>query len=550
MSLLDLFRKKNAATGSAAPGNLSPVDILCRDIAAIQATPVVETHDNGNQQVTFDFQGGHFVIIVIKDTALASLIYPVIGEWDSRMLGPVRYLCNRMNQATVMSSMSYRLNVDTNKIGVDISLDLPVIDTPAYTDLLKGYINCCFAMQRDFVKELDAITDGGKRGDAGGDAEMASFDEARAEVLQSRIKAGEMPSPYRADGLSRDSLIAGLLTPAGIIKHAFGVDDNLVWTSISGDAPLPDSDTPVADTDLLAPLRDNPARLTVTWTLGVNDADSTRPATLVVTSRRIDRDDPAASTVRVDNTATLVFDPDPADDTSLEVPRPMTVRFFTTLDPDDALRLDREAEFMVLDAADKIAEGRDDDLTVAQMAAIDIADPRARVSVYKATRLFNDGRLIEALPVFESVFSRLQLEFPTMDDSARRSFLNMVFSLGLTHMFLGHHRDAYFYFDILFQTRRAPWVKAFISNLVDIDDFRVPMIIEAVLAMAGDRKDDPEWNDDFVNWLNINLAEFFIRRAMLDEAETILRPMLDIDGLKDTALEMMARIEEQRNNKS
>ena len=82
-----------------------------------------------------------------------------------------------------------------------------------------------------------------------------------------------------------------------------------------------------------------------------------------------------------------------------------------------------------------------------------------------------------------------------------------------------------------------------INNLIDMNHFSARIVIENILDNIQSQRDKASsWLDTFIDYLHRRQAYVYIDLGLLDEAETILRPMLDDGRNKDFAIGEMAFI--------
>lgn len=543
MSILDNIRKRfhtpreqqaEQSVPAPAPAPAKPADIVDRALGACNCAAASSVNDSGNTVWQFTYQGGNFIINLMASHPFASLGYLGIGEWEATMLDPVRFLCNKLTSNTFLSALTYRLDPDTNRVQVDISIDFPVVEsTPSLDVILPDLMQHCFLIQREFLTSMSKITADNPTLSLEGN-EMQSYLQERMKVLS------------RFDITRRDN---GLGRP---VDTAMTLGDlaATLWPKLDqalGEARVitPGAMTTVADAagyTLLSPLSDDNERVLIDTTI----ADNRR------LSVAIDRvADPAGNPMaRV--TATLSGGVPSADATAISQRRRPDVReIYIPLNTKSLQQQTAEYDFMWHDALDKMAEGKEKELTDAQRAIVNATVPEAGLDLYHGIRLFNEDLPAQALPHLLNALDLLIPLYDTVNDDAKQTVLETIFYTGISYARLGRMRDAFYYLDILYQANNIEWTTAYIDCLTTMDDIRTRHIIEAIIdriekSRAESREPMPDYIEQFLNYLNLRLATAYINREMLDEAETLLRPLLDIDKFKSRAMKEMSRITQLR----
>ena len=179
------------------------------------------------------------------------------------------------------------------------------------------------------------------------------------------------------------------------------------------------------------------------------------------------------------------------------------------------------------------------------------------------TRLFHDGRYLEAVGLLEQAYASLNRQLharlqPKMDDW--KSYNDVCFYLGFSYMELGLFQQAYYYLDILLPQRRYAYTTEYINCLVNANDLRALDIINHYLDELGDTTgssggDEADDDDDAPNKeADATLASFlsFLRRRKsyvlieckrYDEAEKLLKSMLNDPSSSDYAINELAYLQ-------
>lgn len=537
--------------GARAPLPL-PAVTVADTLRSLQCDFTVDPAGEGDtaRSFSFDYQSGSFVIDLMKDTRFGALTYPGIGEWPAENFNQVRYLCNRLTSQSFINVYYYNADSSTGKVIVSISVPLMIGDVDDFRDNLKSALSSCFFAQRDFSNKLEALIASIPKADREIDGERQAFELERLRYIieadEARHPAGAIPADGNSD---TDSPVSASASIATLLKTIFNDIASVDSCRVIG---TDSSATSLAPSATVAEIIEKCRPSGGVITAEIRDDDSNRRRATIV----LDPENTPEGLELMRATALLsAAAPTARSSAGYRNNRPATASFLlSALPTDDELRRRQEFRYMAADAADKRDSGDEASLTDEQRFAAAVADPDVAYCLYHGRKYFNKALYTEALPYLLNAWQALQDRFYSLDEKERDTFLETTFLVGASYNRLGNFHEAYFYLDILLQANNILWTMEYINSLTDAGDFRARMVVESVLEGINRQQGDGD-NDiavsiaRFIDFLHRRQAYIYINQGLLDEAETILMPMLEQPDNKDFAIGELALIASLRAQK-
>lgn len=533
---MDIFRfiRRKSGDSMTLP---AAIDVVRQSLDALQCEYTSKTAENGNTHIEFSFQGGNFFIDLLGDTRFGSMTYPTICELDDEYIDPVRFLCNRMTQTSFVNAFSYHPDPDDGKVRVSITVALMIGRTDDFTDNLRHAMTSCFMAQRQFNSDIGSMVKSISSRDTGTDIELDTYhlEKIRLDILSHEKRHGNTATEPQTTAteiadkdITLDGLVRSLFPSVRSISNAKTLTrhDKTTWIDSAQYHPAKEFDTdPALETDVItADVIDNDNRSRHV-TIAINrDVDSNNKGLLRVTAMLSavspTRENPLGHNGQGAMTACTVM--------SIDI---------------DGERMQQEFDFMLADAHDKAAAGELEKLTDEQRMILHCESPDLGYCLYHGCKYFHTGRHRDALPLLLNAYQLMQDSFFTLTDDDRQQFLEVCFMIGVIMNRTGRYRDAFFYLDAVLQSNNMLWTMECINNLIDMNHFSARIVIENILDNIQSQRDKASsWLDTFIDYLHRRQAYVYIDLGLLDEAETILRPMLDDGRNKDFAIGEMAFI--------
>ena len=221
-----------------------------------------------------------------------------------------------------------------------------------------------------------------------------------------------------------------------------------------------------------------------------------------------------------------------------------------TVQPESALIT--EIDYMWSEAQALVKENRLTELNEEQTyMALHSGDRGVYDSLYRGKKLEGQGRYYEALLYLESAYEMLSPEFCSMKREARERFFELCYEIGMCYSRLKLYKEAYTYLDAVAGKGNLKYTTEYVNCLVNGKDHRALNVVENLMAQSENYREDseepvPHEVQQFYDFLRRRKAFLLVDLNALDEAEEMLRPMLNEPDNSDFALTELAYIQNLR----
>jgi hypothetical protein len=543
-----LRRHHNAGKGLSGIGSEENKQVISDALKSLNCVCSWE-EDHDNVVAKYDYQSGHFRIRLEKDTPYVRLSYLFFFDTPLENLELVRHLCNQCNINTETLRVIYSTNDEKNTVDVHIVAGLLLNDKTASQVLMRAMADM-FRWQNAFIKRFNEMS-----------AENAKSEDKDLELDNAHwhrelFLLREQEMMHQAAGPDWRQNVEDKITLRQMLAIAMGMKDisplrMSVATSESVSQVATDD---ILDYDLSSPLIANGgfAYDNVVFTLVFFDSkhpDAERRITLNVNSEKA-----TVQSLYYRVTIMLVplsLQPQVTFDSSenRHNSRSVLVAYDLT---SPKQRLD-EFRYMWKEALDKEKKGETDQMTDEQRLISDCMDAKLSFNLYRGRVLFEQKRFYEALLHLENAFNVMQSAYMNLKPAAMEKFYEVCYFTGFCYCELQQYRMAYSYLELTLPLHRITYTEVYINALVNSGDFRAIGIIDNLLTDMetaqefGDEDEQPqEFVVAFISFLKRRKAYVFIQQQRYDEAEKLLKKMLDDPDSSDFALNELAYIQKMR----
>ncbi|MDL2244253.1 hypothetical protein LJC54_01940 [Parabacteroides sp. OttesenSCG-928-J18] len=531
----------------------STLDLLCTLLKKLNCQPEIEK-EKEDVSITFDFQGGHFRIIMQPTNPYIGLSFLYFFETALEHLNLVRHLCNDLSIKCKISKCVYTIDEPENVVhthilsGFILTKEIPGVET-----YFEGLLTDCFELKNAFIQLFNQ-----QQEEKENDPELESAEHSRKRFLLCEQEFAHQLENWQwriheTKKLTLDELLNLFLDSEDIqLKELKVVTYEL---SIQSDPLL------ISSFDLLSPMIKSVdgkttlccehCTLIITYFLPSKmRAEDSQTIIFNIKSEGM-----AENTYHFRVTCTL-----PALGTDKEVSlnsernKPQSYSFIVAYD--ESLDTAKKVEFDYIweDAKDKIQNGRQHELSDEQRLICDCTLSNAAYHLYWGEKRFLSKRYYEALLHLENAYYMLQGKFHELNDSEKESFYETCYLIGFCYCELRQYQRAYFFLDITFSQNRITHTEEYVNCLANSKDFRAIYIIDNLInslqqhhETSGEEK--PPHIISFVNFLSRRKAYVLIDLGKLDEAAEIFTKMLDEPENSDYALTELAYIERLKGQK-
>lgn len=507
---------------------------------------------------TFTYQGGHFVMKGNTASVFVKVVLPNIESFDMSDIDTVRVVCNMVNSnMSALSRVEYYITDDEKHANINAVVGFSLMNTmPEVNTYFEKMLGLAFYARNSFDDALKILREEQSKSSMA-DVER-EYAMRRREIYLVRELEAKLDHTPRYDVKDTYTLHHFIRTIIGYdnfvpVKLTVVNDANEVTVKEKEDALNHD----IMQTMVVLPEGD--ARKAVF---------RTDRATLIVTCKTLDINEPEKTILinlknagESDHTlyvrALIAEEGDALSrNSSYENASAKAHSTSVLLAFDKARDREKQAEleYMWKDMQDKFDAGNYKELTEEQRMLIECSNTFIRNDLYFGKKCFNDERYYEAIAHFENSFSTLMATYDTASQNQREVFHEICYMLGFCYMELQQYDRAGYYLEMVAFKSNVKYDMEYINCLVNSGDFRALDIVNNIAGkvqnVLGKYDDDSDNNIDelekYANFLLRRRCYLLVEKNRLDEAEELLRPLLDDPDNGDFALQELAYIESLR----
>lgn len=509
--------------------------ITTRALHRLNCEYKVEKLSDGTKVFKYSYQGTLFHVSIDKGPYV-SLVCPAFFTAAMADIDAVRILCNLFNNVPRAARVYYETDARNSQISVSMKTVMLVTEKTV-RDILHREMDLALGEAGAFAAQFQRYKQQAGHGD---DLERLSLDYEHELFL---LREQEMA--HQQGGTAWHVGEGTTLTIARLMARAFGLGDIVpIQATVTADATTTFTDSQhIADYDL-AQL----GRAGVPAVLSMDFYDATHPQKV---RRMVGHVQPEGATPQETYfRLSLMLVPPPREKDEPVVSRqPRAVSILAACDKTPAQQRLKEFQYMWKDALQKQRQGQDDEMTPQQRFMLRSGDAGLSQNLYLGRKLFDSKCYAQALPYLENGYWREQDRFDRMDDTERGKFAELSFLVGFCYTELREYRRAYFYLSSLLGYHKVDYTEAFVNALVNSNDYRALDVVEQLLHLTGDgrKSHDDTGTGRFVGFLLRRKAYLLAGHRRFDEAERLLRTLLDDPQSTDFAIDELAWIQRQRS---
>ena len=498
--------------------------------------------------VRYTFQSGHFGIRIIGNCPQVELSYLFFAEAEMKDINIVRHVCNHFNLNSTGPRFSYSINEETNIIDMHILTPL-LLDDDRAKDILSSAMVDMFLWQNSFIRSLTDVKKEAKSS-ATSDLEWSEKEVARDFFLlrEQELRHQKKGAEWRQNDKEAATLKQWM-------DKVFGLVD-VVFSEL----------TVVTDTVTVINDRESIASYNLSDTLIVDGAFVRQKAMLDLvfflpahpTTRRrmtfsIQQADGCEDVLYYQVVATLLPLPSgigrPLHSKEVQV---QSHSVLLAYDLRSTKQLQDEFVYMWKEAKSKVANGEENQLTEEQRLIANVESVDAARFVYRSRTLYRQKRYYEAISCLENAYRLLNSNIDKKSLEERNLFLEVCYMLGFCYNELQQYDRAYYYLTFVTGINRTLYAEEYVNCMIYLGDYRSLMTIDGILedlhnSIVEDEEGEVEQSlRPFLHFLYRRKAYVLIELRRLDEAEEILRQMIDDPESGDFALDELAYIQQLR----
>ncbi len=498
--------------------------------------------------VRYTFQSGHFGIRIIGNCPQVELSYLFFAEAEMKDINIVRHVCNHFNINSTGPRFSYSINEETNIIDMHILTPL-LLDDDRAKDILSSAMVDMFLWQNSFIRSLTDVKKEAKSS-ATSDLEWSEKEVARDFFLlrEQELRHQKKGAEWRQNDKEAATLKQWM-------DKVFGLVD-VVFSEL----------TVVTDTVTVINDRESIASYNLSDTLIVDGAFVRQKAMLDLvfflpahpTTRRrmtfsIQQADGCEDVLYYQVVATLLPLPSgigrPLHSKEVQV---QSHSVLLAYDLRSTKQLQDEFVYMWKEAKSKVANGEENQLTEEQRLIANVESVDAARFVYRSRTLHRQKRYYEATSCLENAYRLLNSNIDKKSLEERNLFLEVCYMLGFCYNELQQYDRAYYYLTFVTGVNRTLYAEEYVNCMIYLGDYRSLMTIDGILedlhnSIVEDEEGEVEQSvHPFLQFLYRRKAYVLVELHRFDEAEEMLRQMIDDPESGDFALDELAYIQQLR----
>ena len=498
--------------------------------------------------VRYTFQSGHFGIRIIGNCPQVELSYLFFAEAEMKDINIVRHVCNHFNLNSTGPRFSYTINEETNIIDMHILTPL-LLDDDRAKDILSSAMVDMFLWQNSFIRSLTDVKKDAKSS-ATSDLEWSEKEVARDFFLlrEQELRHQKKGAEWRQNDKEAATLKQWMDKVFGLVDVVFS--ELMVVT---------DTVTVIND-------RESIASYNLSDTLIAGGAFVRQKAVLDLvfflpahpTTRRrmtfsIQQADGCEDVLYYQVVATLLPLPSgigrPLHSKEVQV---QSHSVLLAYDLRSTKQLQDEFVYMWKEAKSKVANGEENQLTEEQRLIANVESVDAARFVYRSRTLHRQKRYYEATSCLENAYRLLNSNIDKKSLEERNLFLEVCYMLGFCYNELQQYDRAYYYLTFVTGVNRTLYAEEYVNCMIYLGDYRSLMTIDGILedlhnSIVEDEEGEFEQSvHPFLQFLYRRKAYVLVELHRFDEAEEMLRQMIDDPESGDFALDELAYIQQLR----
>ena len=498
--------------------------------------------------VRYTFQSGHFGIRIIGNCPQVELSYLFFAEAEMKDINIVRHVCNHFNLNSTGPRFSYSINEETNIIDMHILTPL-LLDDDRAKDILSSAMVDMFLWQNSFIRSLTDVKKEAKSS-ATSDLEWSEKEVARDFFLlrEQELRHQKKGAEWRQNDKEAATLKQWMDKVFGLVDVVFSeltvvTDTVTVINDRESIASYNLSDTLIADGAFVR----QKAMLDLVFFLPAH------PTTRRRMTFSIQQADGCEDVLYYQVAATLLPLPSgigrPLHSKEVQV---QSHSVLLAYDLRSTKQLQDEFVYMWKEAKSKVANGEENQLTEEQRLIANVESVDAARFVYRSRTLHRQKRYYEAISCLENAYRLLNSNIDKKSLEERSLFLEVCYMLGFCYNELQQYDRAYYYLTFVTGVNRTLYAEEYVNCMIYLGDYRSLMTIDGILedlhnSIVEDEEGEVEQSvHPFLQFLYRRKAYVLVELHRFDEAEEMLRQMIDDPESGDFALDELAYIQQLR----
>lgn len=514
--------------------------------------------DNDTTTAQFVYQGGHFIIETRAGLEYANVSYPFMYDTGTDKIDEVRTICNLCNLNSYNCRIFYTVSGKENKVYAHFASDVPMIKGE-FAKLLRDSMGEAFRWQATFSRKMDDLEKDSNGDQEKQNAEMEGEIQLLSELEMTHNGTSQDWHETRLKPYSVRHLLSTVLGIRDLLPISMNVTMDSTTQVITDTTAILDyeiCDTIISDNKFE---RDSAfAKLDF-----YDPKDLSRQRHLMID---IETESKTKDTLYY--RVTFAISPTSMecatdDETWNRQMQTASVLIGYELTPYEE-RL-AHFKFVCKEAMGKMKQGDEAHLSIEEKIIVTAQGSKLSKNFYEGRRLYIQRRFYEAIGHLVDAYHEMEAKWTDSDRSLGNYLCETAYLIACSYMSIGQYEIAGFYIETAMPFNISKYTKVYIDCLINRKDYRAIGAINALLTRLEDYRrsesedmDDDEnisasnssQIDDLISFAKRRKAYLLISLGRYDEAETILKKMLNEAENKDFAINELAYIQKNRNKQT
>lgn len=505
--------------------------------------------DHDDLIARYEYQNGFYRITLEKGSPYVRLAYSFIFETQLDNLELVREVINQCNMNTETSRLVYTVDEKSGLVNVHIISALLLTDSTV-KDVLERAMRNTFKWQNIFVRKYE------ERERASKHVPNHDPEKSIARWMREIFLLREQEMMHQDAGPEWHEQAGDTIRLSRLLGSAMALTDwvplRLTLTADADTLVVDDADQILAfdiSSELIAEGRFR--HLSAVGQLEYYDPRN--PVKLRRMALLFEQD------AKTDDTlyyrVTLALSPLPADSVSPTEripPQHVINSVLLGYDLTPSERRLQEFRYLWKEAMGKLKAGNTEQMTADERLLCEMQRPQLSMIIMRGRALYEQKRYYEAVPLLEEAFHAMRGSADSKNRSAAETFYEICYLVGSCYVSLRQYQRACYYLQLTLPLRRINYIEAYINCLVNGDDFRAMAVINELLfefqlsEEEGGVTMEHGAQQSFLGFLKRRKAYMLVREKKYDEAEQLLKQLLDDPENSSFALNELAYIQKMK----
>ena len=209
-----------------------------------------------------------------------------------------------------------------------------------------------------------------------------------------------------------------------------------------------------------------------------------------------------------------------------------------------------EAKYMIDEANDKVNAGNSDELTDEQRLVLSYTNPVSQLALYWGKKFYNNRCYFQSLFYFNQIYWHLKNLRQEWNEEQSRLYYEVCYYIGFIYVDLNMYDKAFYYLYMAQTQHSIGATQEFANCLCNMNDPSAKQYLQSkineVVEIMNKSEEEAERLYDFYLFLKRRYVYVLIEQGGYDEAESILKKMIENEECVEFAKDELDYIKKQR----